>query len=694
MAKRSVKNKVEALFNPDLVPVNHAGGADLNDKALKHVSHLLDTYTSMRIITQGGLYIDIVERWDELYRIYKAAYNRSDHNYDGVADCMFPVARRTVNIIESEASNALFSRADYFSVEGVGDDASNHDMARRAFNVLRYYSDENNYVDQYELAIKQCLIYGVTVVENILQKDQYEGVYRKLIETPQINEQTGQPKIHLLTRKPITKKEYKIVQEKGIIERPRVEVRDIYRLYINMFADDPEQDDMIYVDEMSSQTLILAAEQGVYNKDAVAELIKMPPSAQAKDMQRNGGQGKTMVAEASKQDAVTAKYEILRFQGLFTIEDETSGELLQKQFWIDIGERKHVLRIQENPILGGFKTFSLCNYDSMISEYYTDGVIDPIKSIQYQIDDKENQSLDGLSFDLNAPWLMNKGAGIKQSDVEDSREVPHKVIPTRDMNALKKMVNPINLAHLNAELIRLNQYVDNVTGAVASTAGIPTGTQADRSGKALGILQGQARNQFSKFVRKLERRLIQRSLRKVWQMITQFVDDQIEIELLGDNNTATPFKQNVAEIVGQFNIQVSGGSEYLKERETRDSILEFFSILGMSDAFMATADLVPMLQDVAKSSPRDMSKYIKPDNLYQKQKQQIDQLNQMVQQMQQQVQQATKAMKNVNQATPPAPVASPDTSQPATGTPSDTTSGAATPMSMMGLMQGSDANGQ
>lgn len=642
------KKRLEALFNPDLVPDNYAGNEDVAKKAKMMVIDLLEAYDNQRNILQGNQQINITARWDELYRIYRAIYDVTDHNYDGNANVMFPVARRSVNIIESEASNALFSRDDYFSVEAEGNDPDNVDMARRAFQILKYYSDNEGYVDEYELANKQCLIYGCTAVENRLQKDEYKGMYRALKEVPELDEQTGQPKIDLNTQKPMTRKEYKIIEETGVIERPRIEALDIYRLYINMFSNDPEKEDIIYRDSISSQTLIKLAEQGVYNADAVSELIKSPSTWDKKPFGRTAqdGAGKTVVSEAQNQNQKTDNYEVLRFQGLFTIEDEEKGERLQKQFWIDIGERKHVLRVQENPLLGGFKTFSLVNYDSMISEFYTDGVIDPIKAIQYEIDDKENQSLDGVSNALNAPVLMLKSAGIKRTDVSESRYIPHKIIETRDMNALQKQVVPINLGHLNSELQRLNSIADNVTGAVSATAGIPTGTQADRSGKALGILQGQARSQFSKFIRKVERRLIERSLNKMWQIIMQFVDDSIEIELLGENGEKSTWAQRVPEIVGKFNIRVRGGSEYLKEKDNRESMLEFMSVLGMNEAFMQAIDPIDLLKDIAKASPRDYSKYIKPDNLYQKQRSQIQQLTQLVEQLQ-----AMKAPKTVTQKT-------------------------------------------
>lgn len=409
---------------------------------------------------------------------------------------------------------------------------------------------------------------------------------------------------------------------------------------------------------MSAQKLLEMAEDGVYDKNAVNRLLKKKPTAynQAIEYTSSNGDGKTYVGDARKGHKEFEQYEVLRFQGLFTEEDELRKIKKKREFWIDIGERTEVLRIQENPLLGNDKTFCLANYDSMISEFATDGVIAPIKSLNYEINDKENQSLDAVSFDLNAPFEVVKSSGLIDSDIEEIYEVPHKALWVRERNSIQKVRGDFNVGHVNAEIVRLTTTSDNIAGSTSLAAGAPTGTQADRSGKALSILQDQTRSQFSKFIRKFERRFLQRSLQKLWKMIMQFSDDQIEIELFGEEEneegevvkTVTPFNQKVSEIIGQFNIKVTGGSQYLKERDMRDSILEFISVASTNDVFMQMLDPEEALLDIAKASPHDMTKYVDPNNLYQQQKQQIQQLTQMLEQANEQLKLYGGELKRVN----------------------------------------------
>jgi uncharacterized coiled-coil protein SlyX len=377
------------------------------------------------------------------------------------------------------------------------------------------------------------------------------------------------------------------------------------------------------------------------------------------------GSGKTYVSEQRIGHKEREQYEVLRFQGLFTTKDETTGVLKRKQYWIDIGEREHVLRVQESPIIGQAKTFCFCNIDPMIGEFCTDGVIAPIKGINYEINDKENQSLDGLTYALNAPWEILRNSGVTDSDIEEASYTPHKPLFVKEPNSIRKVAVNIELGHVNTEIMRLNNTADNVAGSTSVASGAPTGTQVDRSGKAIGLLQSQTRSQFSKMVRRFERNIIEKSLQKTFDQIMQFSDDDIITELFdGKSSERSIFKQRVHEIVGRYNIRVSAGSQYLKEREMRDAILEFMSIAGTNDAFIGMVDPEQVLLDVARTSPKNMEKYVNPENAYNSLKQKIEQLNQMVEQQNGELQKYSKEISRLggelqqtqraNMANPPA----------------------------------------
>jgi len=616
----------EALLSDDL-----SGSKRVSHKAIEHVVDLFEKYRDMRRFRRGGKEIDLAREWDVRYRIYKGIYLQSDHSYDGEATVFNPVLRKSVNVIESEAGNALFGREDYFSVDARGNDADSIEMAREAFGTLKYYSDQEDFVYNFELAMKQALIYDSTWVETIYAKDKITGVYRQKVIEPVTDPESGDP-LFDESGVPITRTNFKIRKIDEDKPTIKVEVRDIYRMYVNHLKDDPEGDDIIYRDEMTAQKLIEMRDRGVYNSSAVNKLLKMNPVYGERPTQDvdGTGDGKTFMDDiaTSNDNKDSSSYEILRFQGLFTTENEETGVKYRKQFWIDIGERSECLRCIVSPVIGGYKTFSGCNYDSMVGEFNSDSVISPYQDLQFQMNDKENQSLDGLTFNLNGPLEVLQASGIKQSDISQSRKQPNKVLMSKQMDSVRKITVDVPLSHLNNEQIRLENMMQSGTGATSLAGGSPTGTQVDRSGKALGTLLTQTRSQFSKFVRKFEKRMIEKSLQKSWDIIIQFFDDEILIPIQGSDGVVTSKLQTPSEIVGQFKINVSTGSQFLKEREYRDSILELLSVAGINDKFIETLDIVPMLQEIAMSLSPKLARFINPDNLVNKQSQMIKQLRQ------------------------------------------------------------------
>jgi hypothetical protein len=627
------KIEYQELFDPELVPDDFSGNKKVAQMAVDHTVAVFERYRDMRCFMRGGKQIDLTDEWDKNYRIYKGIYLKRDHSYDGNAEVFNPELRKAVNTIESEASNALFGREDYFSVEDRGNTPDSQEMSREAFGTLQYYSDLEDYKYNYELAMKQCLIYGETWVEDVYDRNKVNGIYRQKREEIVLDINTGEPVIGP-DGQPVTNITFDMVKVDEDKPTIRVEVRDIYRMYINHLLDDPEKDDIVYRDSLTVQELLEHVERGVYNKKAVEAMISNVPTYGEMTTQDidGSGEGRTFLDDINTvhKDSESIHYEVLRFQGLFTTKD-SNGKRIKRQFWIDIGERGHCLRCIENPIIGGFKTFSGCNYDSMPGEFSSDSVISPYQKLQFQMNDKENQSLDGLTFNLNGPVEVLQGAGVKASDLIAARKQPNKVIFTKVKDSVRKITVDVPLNHLNNEQVRLQSMIQSGTGATSLAAGAPTGTQVDRSGKALGTLLSQTRSQFSKFVRKFEKRMIERSLQKAWDIILQFFDDEILIPVQGSDGTVTSKFQSPSQIIGQYQVSVSTGSQYLKEREYRDSILELLSVAGISDKFMETLDVVPMFQEIARSLSPKLAKFINPDNLINRQSQLIQQLQQALQ---------------------------------------------------------------
>ena len=212
----------------------------------------------------------------------------------------------------------------------------------------------------------------------------------KMTEVPALSE-TGEQLYDKDTQEPLIDTRIEIATDQVKIRHPKVIARNIYDMYVNKYNPNPEQDDVIYRDKITAQDLLKLVDNEVYNKRAVKTMISNRPGKSLDNTNNRDNSNGSIVGtdNLNNSNRINDTYEVLRFQGLFSTTDPETGLVVHEQYLIDIGERQHVLRCQKNPFLGKKKTFIFCNYDSMIDEFYTDGAMDTVKALQYEINDKE-----------------------------------------------------------------------------------------------------------------------------------------------------------------------------------------------------------------------------------------------------------------------------------------------------------------
>jgi hypothetical protein len=643
---------IENVYIKDTIPPNLAGKSKkIDDKAVETVTNVFEKWLNARDLTIGGENINVKESLDELYRLYKNIYRKEDHNYNGRAEIFIPLARKAVNVSYANLNKAIFSNEDYFKIDvSLEETTKKRRMSKITKDILKYYNDKEDWIYQFKLAAKQSAIYGPTVVETIFEKQEYEQIYR--FEKPLLDKMSGEPLFTEIETeqgpivKPLTTIEMK--KQKVVIDRPKIEVRDIYRFYCNPMLNDPTEDDIIYRDEMSAQKLLKLAEQGVYAKGAVDDLLNTSGTfARSSGLATDDvdGDGKSFVDEVSNADDKSSrKYEVLRFQGLFTVESEDKTIKLHKQFWIDLGERCHVLRIIENPLVNQDKTFSCSTYDRTAFEFYSDSAISPIKDMIYEVNDKENQSLDAVSEQINAPFMVSKKTGINNIEWKKAKHIPKYPIVYNDGGQVAQLPLRYDVTHIRAEITALNEYIEIGSGAVPIVQGRATGTQADRSGKALNEIKIEALEHFTDCISAFENTLIKKAIQKAWNMILLFGTDELILEDIEGN----PYKQNVKEVVGSVNVIVNNGSQYVQQGMIKNQMLEFLSICSINDQFMAAIDIPKLVEYIAVLSPHNIERFVNPDSIYAKQQEQIKQLLDVLQQIQGATVQQQKEIKRLS----------------------------------------------
>ena len=86
--------KMEPIYDPTLTKENLAGSMRLDTMARDHVINKFDYYKQLRNFIRGGKQVQLTYDWDERYRIYKAIFLQSDHNYRGESKVFNPILRK------------------------------------------------------------------------------------------------------------------------------------------------------------------------------------------------------------------------------------------------------------------------------------------------------------------------------------------------------------------------------------------------------------------------------------------------------------------------------------------------------------------------------------------------------------------------------------------------------------------------
>jgi len=148
--------------------------------------------------------------------------------------------------------------------------------------------------------------------------------------------------------------------------------------------------------------------------------------------------------------------ELLVAYGDLTIEGEFFEDAL-----VVIGNRGELLRFEENPYFGGRPCF-LGTYNSLWFTEYGRGPLEPIRGQQALIDTFTNQKVDILNL-----LIMGAFAFVDDGIVEPEDMVlePGKGIPVGDINNIKPLTPPGNVAVAYQEIAQLRDRADQSSGA-------------------------------------------------------------------------------------------------------------------------------------------------------------------------------------------------------------------------------------
>jgi len=339
-----------------------------------------------------------------------------------------------------------------------------------------------------------------------------------------------------------------------------------------------------------------------YNKEAIKRLKE---SGGAKNNQERQQREAILGVTSNSVDSTRKRYEILEYWGNF------NGE----NYIIVVAGRQEVLRCDKNPY-ENWNPFVVVRDTIVPHEFYGIGEIEPIQSLQNELNDIRNQRLDNVKLNVNSMWKIVAG-GVQFEDELVSRPggTIHLTRPD-GLLANDRQVVPSEAfteeSIIKSDMERADGANSPLSGALVSPMGGNTGGAINRTATAWQGAINQADKRFSAKVNQLKRGLIKIG-RKFLELSQQFMTQPMAVRILGkdgeflfDSQGNLPYVEP-EDIKNEFDLTVD--IEYLDEFQQMQqdiSLLQtMVNVPGFNTAKLA-ADIIE------KSGKKNVEDYLLP----------------------------------------------------------------------------------
>lgn len=395
------------------------------------------------------------------YELY-GLVQRKKH-YQGLASIFVPEILRAVETVTANIYDMIFGAPDWMRYsdrpEGRGGNLPDEGPSIALTQLTYFQMDENNFKSRVMDSIRQMVLAGLTVrkvlwdfeiAKKIKPKKNADGSRGKELTYETVRDTWTFEPVDLLSFQisDINIPYNQVQKAKWIGERYLVT-----RSWIN--------------DRIS---------KGWFSDKYIDELNKLegdPPASRSQDEKDRRSQSENFTVADKK-----GKIEIIERWGLFPVEWVLSAEEMQAEEYEEgdycecvfvLANRSVILKLEINPFWHRQKPYLICPYVPKEYQIPGMGAAQIGESLQEEINDTRNQTLDNKTMVLATMWLKSRTSGIRNDDLTMR---PNGVITTNDMQGLMPLRPPIvTSVGNNMEGIAKDDLRQSV-GAAANLQGI------------------------------------------------------------------------------------------------------------------------------------------------------------------------------------------------------------------------------
>lgn len=438
-----------------------------------------------------------------------------------------------------------------------------------AKNIKRLIQDQLNKAQfnrKYEWFVKQLAMYGTSYFF-VDWKVKWAWVYERVPKTTvKVDPQTG---VNVNTTEYVTKKVFKIVER-----RPELTFLDVLDVYpAQDYATVEDQPGIFIRRFMNKDEFAARCEQ---DQPYFTNLKQVQDTGTSNRYQETRQWRKTARGEISTVQST--QVELIEYWGPWDLDG--SGNPCECQ--IVIANRSVVVRAVANPYYHQQRPLVKVCFTNVPGEWYGLGLIEPIVSLQNELNTVRRQRLDNINLCINRMWKVLSTADV---DIEKLTSQPSGIVLTDNMAAIEAMApnDVTQTAFADAEKIAQDMFnatiPQNLTGSMDDLKGTGSGSVGVN---ALQASIAQAMEKFATAAKNIEEDGVKKVLELFYQLDLQYLNnDEILKAFYGDIFPKAPDGTSLvspAMIKGQVNFQMTVLSEMVGKDKKANTMTAYLSL--------------------------------------------------------------------------------------------------------------------
>ena len=517
---------------------NYAKNVEIALRALKATLDDVDQSRTMRRPLETV--------WVECYQLY--LNEPEGQKYMGRANLAVPEAYRSVEILVSRLIQTLFSSDRWF--RALPREEADKAQSEAVEALLRWETSRKNVPNEYVDFIKQSAIYGTSFAKVYWD-------FRKKRRIKKVKLPGGS-----------TRREYR---DDTVNQGPTFKMVNIEDIYVptKNVSTIGELPFIIERSTVSEADLNAMSDAGIYENVGKVEPLRTNTGYDNDSLMRQARANSYGVdVDEEAYDSVN-RYEILERWGEFDLKDD--GHMVECV--IVVANGRTVLRVEENPFDHQERPYVFNRYTPIPGELYGIGVIQPIRSLCYEVNDTRNQLMDHKTFALNPMFIVGAGAGVDETTFTARRGGLWSV---NNVNQIKPVEIPEGAAMvaMQTEGI-LRASIEDATGATSLMGGGDPG-RIEKATVFTGLIE-EGNVRLRRVVEGITAEAIVPMLQMFWALEQQYRDEEISARALGKkggNFQLHPIRPD--EIIGDYDFMPVGalqmGAAFMRNQGLQNAL--------------------------------------------------------------------------------------------------------------------------